>query len=271
MKNIDKWYGKTLFIMVFILLFTFINTHSTLKAETIKNDSASTYEEAMNAVINFLKAQKQCDVEGMIENSKYLHNIRNLKEFYTTVCKEWPLKQADITDLTVVNNSLALVSIEMRYKDKLFVNTVPLLKIDEKWKIVRGIPGTGTANLSKLKSNSKVYEEVKQAIIDYSRAVTSGNINHMKKFRKDLYVSDKFDLDQHLKAISEKPSARITPVGIEVISDTLAIAFIETNFEHFGTRDTYAMYKENDQWKIIFGRNLENTAIPISNGDIEIK
>lgn len=78
----------------------------------------------------------------------------------------------------------------------------------------------------------------------------------MKKYRKDLYVDDNFDLNQHFEAISEKPSAKITPVGIEVISENLAIAFIETNFEHFGTRDTYALYKENDQWKIIFGRNF---------------
>lgn len=271
MQKIEKFYGKTVLILVFILLFTNINTHSIVKAETIKNGFAATKEDAMNAVVNYLTAQKECNVDDMIKTSKYFGNITNLRDFYTSVCKEHPLKKAEITNLTVINKTLALVSIEMRYKDKLFVNTVPVLKTNEKWKIVRGLPRTVTSNLPDLTDNQKVYKEVNQTITDYSQAVKSGNVNEMKKFRKDLYISDKFNLDKHLVAISEKPPAKIYPVGIEVISDTVAIAFIETNFEHSGTRDTYAVFKENGVWKIIFGQNLVNTVIPIDDDTVEIK
>lgn len=266
-----SYYLKIFVAMGCILLFTCIQTHSFTQAERIENDLTSIKEDARNAVVNNLKAQKNCNVDDMIKTSKYPGNISNLKEFYTFVCKEYPLKQADITNLTVINNSLALVSIESKYQDKLFITTTPVLKLNGQWKIIRGIPEQGYANLSDLTGSDKVYKEVWQSITDYSKAVTSGNIDEMKRFRKDLNKSDKFDLDKHLKTIIEKPTAILNLKGIEVISDTLAIAFIETNFEHSSSRDTYAVYKENGGWKIIFGRNLLNTGIPMDNDTIKIK
>ncbi|WLD94637.1 hypothetical protein [Alkalihalobacillus sp. AL-G] len=269
--KISKWFVKIGLFLVLILLFINLNITSIAQAETNSNSSAATKENAMNAVLNYLRAQKQCNVDGMIENSKYFRDISNEREFYSIICKKHPLKQADITNVTVVNDELALVSIEAKYKDKLFVNTAPVLKMNGQWKIVKGIPGTGTAHFSDLKENHKIYEEVKQTIVNYTQAIKSGNINEMKKYRKDLHISNKFDLDKHLEAISKKPAVKIKPVGIEIISDTLAIAFIETNFEHFGTRETYAVFKENRQWKIIYGQNLTHSVIPISDDSIEVK
>src|SRR4051812_34718741 len=110
--------GKLCFAMILILSF------NGLGAE------AATKDDAFTAVQNFLKAQKNCNVEMMVDNSEYFHKIENLKEMYTRYCHDNPLQQAKITKFSLVNEETALVSIESTYKKMINIRTTPVIKKD---------------------------------------------------------------------------------------------------------------------------------------------
>lgn len=263
-RNVSKWFGKVTFVLVLIALFS--NSHLIVSAES----SAAAKKDALDAVVNFLNAQKNCNVDDMINYSEYSPKMSNVKEFYSFFCKENPLQQAKVTDLIVINDSLALVSIESTYKDKIFISRSPVMKKNGQWKIIKGIKGPGYVHFSNT-SNKGEEEEVKKTINDYSNAVKSGDVTEMRKYIKESPQMDIDKLEKHLKAISEGPSPEVTPFGIEIISDTLAITQIETKYEHFSFTQNYAVCKENGQWKIVFGHNLMNSAIPTSDKPVEIK
>ncbi|MFD2922958.1 hypothetical protein [Halobacillus naozhouensis] len=250
--------------LILLLTGTSLGINSTANAESSK-------EQALNAVVQFLSAQKNCDAEEMMKTSEHSQKISNVKEFYTGFCKAHPLKQAEITDLTMVNDTTAIVSTHSTYEDVIAVGTNPVIKKDGQWKIIRGVYGPGYVEFPD-KSNRRVTEDkVRQAIENYSKAINSGNVKAMRKYLKPLSQTDKDHLDKHLKAISEGPAPEVTALGVRKISDSAAMAQIEKKYEHFRSTSNVLICKEDGQWKVVFGGHLQNAMIPTSDETVEIK
>jgi len=255
--------SRVIIVLAFIVVINSFSNNLSVNAET-KDD-------VLNTVVNFLNAQKNCNVDDMIAYSEYVQKISNVKELYTMMCKKQPLQKAEITDISIVNETTALASIESTYKDKIFIGTSPIIKKDGQWKIVKGIPGSGYVEFSTKSNRDEKEDEVEKAIKGYSTALKSGNLTEIEKYIKVSPNTNKDRLEKHFKAMSEEPIPKVTTMGIKVISDTFAIAQIEAKHEHFSSTQNYAVCKENGQWKVIFGHVLTNSAIPISDKPIEIK
>ncbi|MFD2444113.1 hypothetical protein ACFSO7_08975 [Bacillus sp. CGMCC 1.16607] len=234
-KNNDSnfyFLGKLTFILVFLLLFSSTNLSTGV--------NASVREDALSTVINFLKAQKSCNVDDMLKYSEYTTKMSNQRDFYISLCKDQPLKQAKITDLTIINDSVVLVSIESTYKDRIYISTSPVIKKDGHWKIVKGITGPGYVDLSNKSNRNSQEVMVKKAIESYSNAVYTGDLTGMKKYIKILPHTNKETIENHLKAIiEEQPRPEVTPFGVKIISDTFAIAQIETKYKYFSFTQNY--------------------------------
>ena len=251
-----------------IIVFTFIFLVNSFSNNL--NVNAETKDDVLNTVANFLQAQKNCNVDDMIAYSEHAHPISNLKEFYKMICKEQPLQKAKITDISIINETTALASIESTYTDKIFIGTSPVIKKDGKWKIVKGIPGSGYVEFSPKPNRDKKGVEVEEAIKGYSTALKSGNLTEIKKYIIIPSGTNQDRLEKHFKALSEEPIPEVTAFGVKVVSDTFAIAQIEVKHEHFSLTQNHAVCKENGQWKIVFGPTLTNSAIPLSDTPIEI-
>ncbi|MGG3858356.1 hypothetical protein ABET41_10345 [Metabacillus fastidiosus] len=253
-----------------LIVVTFIFILNSFSDNLIVN--AEPKDDALKAVVNFLNAQKNCNLDDMIAHSEYLQKISNVKELYTMMCKKHPLEKAEITDISIVNENTALVSIESTYKDRIFIATSPVIKKDGQWKIIKGIPGSGYIQFSDKVNRDKNEHEVEKAIKNYSTALKSGDLVEIEKYIKFAPHISKAGLEEHFKAISEeKPFPQVTPLGIRILSDSFAIAQIEVKHEYFSTTQNHAVCKENGQWKVIFGHVLTNSAIPKSDKPIEIK
>ena len=73
-------------------------------------------------------------------------------------------------------------------------------------------------------NREKNYGAVKKAIRDYSTALKSGDYNIIKKYIKTSPNTNTDVLEKHFKAISEEPTPEVTTLGVNLISDTFAIA-----------------------------------------------
>jgi len=73
----------------------------------------------------------------MIAYLEYAKQISNVREFYTTMCREMPLVNAKITDIGIVNENIALAYIESTYKDKISIGTSPVIKKMDNGKLLR--------------------------------------------------------------------------------------------------------------------------------------
>ncbi|WP_079528244.1 DUF4878 domain-containing protein [Halobacillus hunanensis] len=250
--------------LILLLVSGSLGISSTAYAEPAK-------EQALNAVVQFLNAQKNCDAEEMMRTSEHSQKISNVKEFYTGFCKAHPLQQAEITELNMVNDTTAIVSTHSTYEDVIAVGTNPVVKIDGEWKIIRGVYGPGYVEFPD-KSNRRVTEDkVRQAIEDFSKAINSGDVKAIKKHLKPLSQTDKAQLDKHLQAISEGPVPEVTALGVRKISDSAAMAQIEKKYEHFRSTSNVLICKEDGQWKVVFGGHLQNAMIPTSDEVVEVK
>lgn len=261
-KGVLNWISRIIIFMIFIVVLTGFSL--------LPNGNAETNEDVLNAVEKFLNAQKDCNVDEMVDYSEY-PRISNLKEMYTNMCRELPLQKAEITNISVINENTALVSIVSTYKDRIFIGTSPVIKKDGQWKIIKGMTAPGFVDLSKKSNRDKKAGEVEKAIKDYSEALKSRNLTEVKKHIKLLPLTDKEKLEEHLKAVTSEPIPEVNSFGISVLSDSFAVAQIETTYEHFKTIQNFAVCKENGQWKIVFGQTLTNSAIRISDKPIEIK
>ncbi|QED46771.1 hypothetical protein [Cytobacillus dafuensis] len=261
-KGVVSWISRITILLIFIVV---LNGFSILPS-----GNAETNEDVLNTVVKFLNAQKNCNVDGMVYYSEY-PRMSNIKEMYTNMCREHPLQKAEITNISIINETSAMVSIISTYKDRIFIGTSPVIKRDGQWKIIKGMTGPGFVDLSKKSNRDKKVVEVEKAIKDYFVALKSGNLTEMKKYIKILPLTDKEKTEEHLKAVSSEPIPEVTTFGISVISDTFAVAQIETKYEHFRSMQNYAVCKENGQWKIVFGQTLTNSAIPLSDKPIELK
>lgn len=260
--NVPNRICRIIIVFTFIFLVNSFSNNLSVNAE-MKDD-------VLNTVANFLQAQKNCNVDDMISFSEHAQQISNEKELYTMMCKEQPLKRAEITDINIINENIALVSIESTYKDKIFFGTSPVIKKDGKWKIVKGIPGSGYVEFSPKPNRDKKVVEVEEVIKGYSTALKSGDLTNIKKYIIIPSNTNQDRLEKHFKALSEEPIPVVTAKGIKVISDTFAIAQIEVKHEHFSLTQNHAVSKENGQWKVVFGPTLTNSAIPLSDKPIEI-
>ncbi|WP_071395118.1 DUF4878 domain-containing protein [Bacillus tuaregi] len=262
-ENFSKRICRPVIVLLFILVVNSFSNFSSVNAET--------KEDVLNTVVNYLKAQKDCNVEDMITYSERAHQISNVKEFYKMMCKKLPLQEAKITNISIINETTALVSIEATHKDRIFIGTSPVIKKEGKWKIIRGIPGSEYVEYSSKTNRDDTEDEVKRSIEEYSKAIKSGDINEIKKYIAISSDKKKNRLEQHFKAISKEPIPQVTPLGIKVISDTFAIAQIQTSNEHFSLTQNYAVCQEEGQWKVVFGHTLTNSAIPKNDKSVEVK
>ncbi|SMQ80647.1 hypothetical protein SAMN05444673_3963 [Bacillus sp. OV166] len=232
--------------------------------------NAATKEDALTTVVNFLKAQKNCNTDIMMSHSQYFHKVENVKEFYTRFCTENPLQQAKITNLNIVNEETALVSIQSTYKDMVNLRTTPVIKIDGQWKIVIGIPPSGVRS-TKNQNRTRKEAEVEQLFKDYTNAIKAHDIQKMKTFIKILPKASNEKIEKHLEALSQQPTPEVTTYGINMISDSLAIAQVEIKYPNHSYTQNLAACNENGQWKMIFGHPLTNSFIPKGDKSVDIK
>lgn len=252
-----------LFGKVFLFFIIFVSFNSLSVSASVKDDVSTT-------VSNFIQAQKNCNIDAMINNSRYFLEIENLTEFYTRHCSENPLQQASITDLRIVNNDLALVSILSTYRDRINIRTSPVIKDGGKWKVIIGIPPSEVKSIKNSKMGSRE-EEIAKLFNNYVSAIKANDINKMKMYIKVVTKSGNENIDEHLKELSRQPIPEVTTYGIKMISDSVAIVETENKFSTHSYSQNLAVYNDNGQWKIIFGYPLTNTYIPKSGKSIEIK
>ncbi|ETI67869.1 hypothetical protein BAVI_15311 [Neobacillus vireti LMG 21834] len=231
---------------------------------------AATKDEALKAVENFLKAQKNCNVDIMVDNSEYFLKIENLKEMYTELCHKSPLKQAKITKFSLINEETALVSIQATYKEMINIRTTPVIKKDGKWKIVIGVPPAGVKNTNVTKRTAKE-AEIAQLFKDYTDSIKARDMEKMKSFIKILPDSPDEKIEEHLQALSEQPIPEIITYGINYISESLAIVQVEIKFPKHTYAQNLSVTNENGQWKMIYGHLLTNSFIPNTGKSIDIK
>ncbi|MGE8082099.1 nuclear transport factor 2 family protein [Peribacillus loiseleuriae] len=259
-----RLFGKIIFILVITLVITSMGISSSA--------NATTKQDALNAVVNFLNAEKNCNVDEMMNLSEHSQKISNIKEFYTNFCKRNPLQKANITDLSMVNETTALVSIESSYKDRIFISTMPVVNKNGQWKIIRGMSNSGYVEFPDKTNKDTRENEVEKAVNDYSNAIKLGELKEMKKHLKIMPHMDTNKLENHLKSLSdEKPTPEVTTLGINMISDSVAIAQIKIQYNNFSSTNNLVVCKENAQWKIVFGRSLMSASIPTSDKIVEIK
>ncbi|UOQ94939.1 hypothetical protein MUO14_08440 [Halobacillus shinanisalinarum] len=256
-----KFFGKI--ILTLLVVITSLGMNS--------NVQAAAKEDALNAVVQFLTAQKNCDADEMMKTSEHSQKIRNVKEFYTGFCKSHPLQEAKITDLSMVNDTTAIVSTHSTYKDFIAIGTMPVVNKDGKWKIIRGVADPGYVEFSDKTNTNSTEKQVQQAIQEYTEAINSDNVKKMKKYIKTLSKTNTKQLDNHLKASAKGPAPEVKALGVRMISDSVAMAHIEKKYDHFRSTSNVILCKEDDQWKIVFGSHLENAMIPTSEKIVEVK
>lgn len=232
--------------------------------------NATTKEDALTSVTHFLKAQKSCDAEKMMIHSQYLHKVDNVKELYTRYCRNNPLQQAKITDLSIINEDAALVSIQSTYKEMINVRTTPVIKKDGQWKVVIGVPPSGVKSKKEITPAGEE-AEVEQFFRDYTAAIKAKDIEKMKTFVKVVRDSSKEKIENHLEALTQQPTPEVVSYGINLISENIAIAQIEINYPNHSYTQNVSVVKEDGHWKLVFGHALTNSFIPKPGKTIEVK
>ncbi len=257
-KKQSKLNGKVFLYLMLIFSFSSLSVN------------AATKEDALTAVVNFLKAEKNCNTDIMMTHSQYFLKVENVKERYTRFCSENPLQQAKITNLSIVNEETAMVSIQSTYKDMVTLRTSPVIKIDGQWKIVMGIPPSEVK--SKRNQNRSGREaEVEQLFKDYTNAIKDHDIPKMKTLIRILPKSSNEKIEKHLKALTQQPIPEVTTYGIKMISDSLAIAQVEMKYPKLSYTQNLVVYNESGKWKVIFGHPLTNSFIPKGDKSVDIK
>ncbi|MFB5198531.1 hypothetical protein ACE198_27280 [Neobacillus sp. KR4-4] len=210
-------------VVVFLMLLFIFNELS-----VNKKVNAASKDDALTSVVNFLNAQKNCNTEDMMKYSEYYLKINNLKDAFSSYCKRNPLQKAKITSLNIIDENIALVSVQSTYKNTLNIRTVPVVKEDGQWKIVMGIPPSGVKALNTTRGEKE--SEVARLFEDYTNAIKSHDVTKMKTYIKTETKPSDTKIEQHLKAITQDPTPEITTYGIKMITDSLAIAQIETKY-----------------------------------------
>jgi hypothetical protein len=226
--------------------------------------------EARQTVVNYFSAQKSGNIEQMIENSTYFLDISNLKEFYTRINKEHPLLQGTITNAQVINDSLVIISSQQRFKDRITISTRPVYKENNKWKFLVGIPPQGFTEVNSFQRLNSLEKEAFGVINNYISDFESGNIDNLLKHLYIVSPNDKKQVKQHFVDL-QKDSARMNLKQINIFGKNLALVKIESDFGNYKVLETIPMYKESNQWKIVFFQRLNQYSIRVGNKVQEVK
>lgn len=251
---------KCMYLFALILIFSF-NSFTA---------NATTKDDTLASVVNFIKAQKSCDTETMMKNSQYFLKVDNVKEMYTVFCRRNPLEHAEITDISLINEDTALVSIQSTYKDMVNIRTTPVIKKDGQWKVIIGVPPSGVKSTGETQRTGKE-AEVDQLFRDYTAAIKAQDIQKMKTFIKPAKDSRKEEIEGYLKAFSQQPAPEINVYGINMMSDSLAITQTEIKYPNHSYMQNLSVINENGQWKLIFGHTLTNSYIPKTGKSVNVK
>lgn len=250
----------TLFTGGDFLLFSPSSYLTTVSAASTNN---LVEQEARQAVSNFFSAQKSGNVEQMIKYSTYVLDITNLKELYTQFNKHHPLLNASITNAKVINNSLVIVSTEIHFKDQIMISTTPVYKENNQWKIVRGIPPQGYTQTTPLHKAATVENDAQKVIQNFIKSMESGKIDNLLTH---LYIVSPYSneqVKQHFIRLS-KDSTKIELKQLTTVGNNLALVKLEQNFGNYKISETMPMFKEANQWKLVFGQRLTTDSIPTS-------
>ncbi|WP_416825145.1 hypothetical protein [Ectobacillus polymachus] len=243
---------------------------------SIKTVSAAVHEnsqveqEARQAAVHFFSAQKSGNVEQMIKYSTYVHDISNLNEFYARIIKHHPLLQASITHAKVVNDSLVILSTEMRFKDRIMISTTPVYKENNQWKIVRGIPPQGYTQTSTLNKATTSEHEAQEAVNSCIEALKSDRIDDLLTHLYIVSPTSKEQVKQHFQRLSKHPT-KMELKQLTVIGKNLALVTLEQDFGSYKISGTIPMLRESNQWKLVFGQQLTSDSIPVGTDIQEIK
>lgn len=227
-------------------------------------------QEARQAVSNFFSAQKSGNVEQMINYSTYVHDITNLKELYTRFNKQHPLLNASITDAKVINNSLVIISTEIHFKDRIMISTIPVYKENNQWKIVRGIPPQGYTETRSLHKATTIENEAQEVIKNVIKAIESNKIDDVLTH---LYIVSPYSheqVKQHFIRLS-KDYTKTNLKQLTVVGKNLALVKLEQDFGNYKISETIPMFKESNQWKLVFGQRLTTDSIPKGTNVQEIE
>ncbi|WP_242221012.1 hypothetical protein [Bacillus cereus group sp. BfR-BA-01380] len=250
------------------LLFPSLPSYITTVSAVSTNNPAE--QEARQAVSNFFSAQKSENVEQMIKYSAYVPDITNLKELYTRFNKQHPLLSASITNAKVISNSLVIISTEIRFKDRIMISTGPVYKENNQWKIVRGIPPQSYTETNSLHKATTVENEAQQVIKNFIKAIESNKIDDLMTH---LYIVSPYNheqVKQHFIRLS-KNSTKTDLKQLTVVGKTLALVKLEQDFDNYKISETIPMFKESNQWKLVFGQRLTTDSIPKGTNVQEIE
>lgn len=245
---------------------SFLTPYKTVSAAVHVNSQVE--QEARQAAVHFFSAQKSGNVEQMIKYSTYVHDISNLNEFYARMIKHHPLLQASITHAKVVNDSLVILSTEMRFKERIMINTTPVYKENNQWKIVRGIPPQGYTQTSTL--NEATTSEAQEAVKSCIEAFQSDRIDDLITHLYIVSPTTKEQVKQHFQRLSKYPT-KMELKQLTVIGKNLALVTLEQDFGPYKISGTIPMLKESNQWKLVFGQQLTSDSIPVGTDIQEIK
>lgn len=256
---------KKLFLTLFafVIIISVQNDRNVVVA-TKDSVTISTRNNALNAAVKFLHAQKNCKIDEMIHYSLQVQNIEDLSHYYQRTCEEQRLQKAEVTDIVVVSNELGLVSTKLDYSERSVLQISPVIKLDGKWKIVRGYKkGLVTENINELDP------KFINVLDGYFNSVGSGDKGELDKFSKDLSKDGQFN--ERLVNKKELGSIRYQVNQFKLISETVALASIETKVGAKLTENIYVIYRENDQWRIISDRTLVTASIPKGANPVEVE
>jgi len=255
-----------------LILFTggnFVSTSVNAVSAAVNADG-QIEQDARQAAVRFFSAQKSGNVEEMIKYSTYVHDIANLKEFYTRIVKHHPLLQASITNAKVINPSLVILSTEIRFKDRIMISTTPVYKENNQWKIVRGIPPQGYTGTNSLHEATSLEKEAQAFVKNYIETLESGRIDEVLTHLYIVSPASKEQVKQHFQRLSKLP-AKMELKQLTVIGNNLALVKFEQNFGPYTALEMIPMIKESNQWKLVFGQKLTSDSIPVGINIQEIK
>jgi hypothetical protein len=253
-------------LSILLVFVSVLLPQNSLNVTAAKKDpiTISMRNNALNAAVKFLSGQKNCITEDMIQYSVNIQHIENLNEYYQSSCKGHPLQNAEITDLVVVSSELALVSTKLDYLDRVIVQTSPIIKVDGKWKLVKGInQGLATASSEDMKP------EILEGIEGYFTSIRSSDNEGLEKYGKVLGKDDQNK--KHLLTDKTMKSLAYKANRIKMVSESVAVAAIEKTIDGQSNEIKYVIYQENDIWKVIADRHLLTTTIPKNANPVEVK
>lgn len=214
--------------------------------------------DAMSAIKSFFHAQKVGDVPGMMSVSDDIqaNNVSELKAMYQQWCNQRQQIATKVTNIKLVDSSLALASVDTTYRDMVTVSCFPVYKMNGQWKVITGIPMAGYIPVSGSSQQlSQTAMEVRQALQSFYGAEKTGNVDQaMSYILFDMRSNNTEQIKQQLTHMFQ--SSRVieeSVTDIHVIGDNLAVASVEGKTDNSISVGNVLVYRVNDQWKVITG------------------